>query len=183
MGPRSTFGAGPLRLAVGLAIVLLAAGASATISGVAGDGVHASARPANSVYLLPPQFELPPSCPFVALDPYGVCPLPAIYPRPWTRRAMISLCLDALCGSGFRPGDTILLLATRSEGSTFWRTVADRAGNFRSPLPAPLCRFAPIGLTASDNHAQRSNRLSLASTGCEGATPSPTRASQRKRRW
>jgi hypothetical protein len=106
------------------------------------------------VYQLAPQFELR-----------------TIPPQPWTRRATISLCSDALCGRGFGPGDTILLLATRSEGSTFWRTVADRAGNFRSPLPAPLCRFAPIGLTASDNHAHRSNRLSLASTGCERAAP------------
>lgn len=171
MGPRSRFGASPLRLAIWLAIVLLAAGASATISGVAGDSVHLAARPPNSVYQLPPQFELRPSCPFVTLDPYGACPLPAIPPRPWTRRAVISLCSEALCGSGFRPGDTILLLATRTEGSTFWRTVADGAGNFRSPLPAPLCRFAPIGLTASDNHAHRSNRLSLGSTGCQRATP------------
>ena len=210
MGPRSRFGASPLRLAIWLAIVLLAAGASATISGVAGDSVHLAARPHNSVYQLPPQFELRPSCPFVTLDPYGACPqcdglgvqnyfdqalvvpdeslslkngavapsqpllgsVPlTMPPRPWTRRAVISLCSEALCGSGFRPGDTILLLATRTEGSTFWRTVADGAGNFRSPLPAPLCRFAPIGLTASDNHAHRSNLLSLGSTGCQRATP------------
>src|ERR1700736_3589114 len=166
MAPRHTVRAGRLKLAILPVIVLLAAGASATTSGVIGHDVQASARLQASVLQLPPQFEMRPSCPVVTVDPNGACPLPAIPAQPWTQRGIISLCSESLCGSGFRPGDTILLLATRSEGSTFWHTLTDRSGNFRSLLPAPLCRFAPIGLAAFDSRAERSNQISLASTGC-----------------
>ena len=171
MGARSRFGAGPLKLVIWLAIVLLAAGASASTAGLVGQDVHASVRLQPSVVQLPPEFEMRPSCPVITADPNGACPLPAIPAQYWTKRAAIFLCSESLCGSGFHPGDSILLLATRAEGSTFWRTVADTAGKFRSPLPAPLCRFAPIGLAAFDNHADRSNRISLASTGCERPIP------------
>lgn len=166
MGPRSRFGAVPLKLAIWLAVVLLAGGASATITGVAQHEVHAPLGLHPSVFQLPPQFEVRPSCPVITVSTAGACPLPAIPAQAWSKRATIFLCSESLCGGGFHPGDIILLVATRTEGSTFWRTEADRAGNFRSALPAPLCRFAPIGLTAFDTHAVRSNRLSLASTGC-----------------
>jgi hypothetical protein len=170
MGPRSRFGTAPFKLAIWLAVLLLAAGAAAS-AGVVGDDVHAAPRLHASVFELPPRFEARPTCPVVTIDPSGACPLPAIPVQPWTRRATIFLCSESLCGRGFRRGDTILLLATRAEGSTFWRTRADRDGNFRSPLPSPLCHFTPVGLTAFDNHAGRSNRLSLASAGCAAFTP------------
>ena len=93
----------------------------------------------------------------------GACPLPA---KPWARRAVIYLCVESLCGRGFRPADTILLVARQADGSTFWRTRADRNGYFRSPLPSPLCHFTPVGLAAFDAHGERSNPLSLASMGC-----------------
>lgn len=152
MGPRSSVGIAPTKLAIWLAVVLLAAGAVAS-TGVVGHDVHGVG-------------EIRPSCPIVTIDPTGACPLPVIPVQPRTRRATIFLCSVSLCGRGFRPGDTILLLATRAEGSTFWRTGADRNGNFRSPLPLPLCRFAPIDLDAYGNHGERSNRLFLASVGC-----------------
>jgi len=110
-----------------------------------------------------------PLCLVITID--AACPLPAILARAPLKPAVIVLCSQSLCGSGFHPGDSVLLLATRAEGSTFWRAVADRSGNIRSTLPAPLCRFAPIGLTAFDTHADRSNQLSLASTGCERSIP------------
>jgi hypothetical protein len=166
MGPVSTFGAGPIKLAAALAVVLLAAGTAASRAGVVGHGVDASFRLQASVFSLPPQFEMHPYCPVMTADPNGACPLPVIPAETSTKRATIVLCSESLCGRGFHPGDTILLLATRAGGSTFWRTRADRSGSFRSALPAPLCRFAPVSLMAFDTHAYRSNRLSLGSTGC-----------------
>jgi hypothetical protein len=171
MRPRSRFGSGPLKLAIWPVIVVLAAGASASSLGVAGLDVPASTQPHGSVFQESSRFEVPPWCPVITVDPNGACPLPAIPVQPWSRRGTIFLCSESLCGSGFHPGDVILLLATRSEGSTFWRTAVDPSGKFRSALPAPLCRFAPIGLTAFDPHADRSNRISLGSTGCEKAIP------------
>ena len=151
MGPRSSVGIGPTKLAIWLAIALLAAGAVARTGGV-GHDAHGMG-------------EIRPSCLIVTIGPTGACPWPAMVPLR-TQRATIFLCSASLCGRGFRPGDTVLLLATRAEGSTFWRTGADRNGNFRSPLPSPLCRFAPIDLDAYGNHGERSNRLFLASVGC-----------------
>src|ERR1700694_3260391 len=103
MGPRSRFGAGPLKLAIGFAIVLLSAGASAS-SGLVGQNVHASARLQAAVIELPPEFEMRPSCPVITIDPNGACPLPAIPASYWTKRATIFLCSEALCGRGFHPG-------------------------------------------------------------------------------
>jgi hypothetical protein len=134
---------------------------------VVGYDVDPAPRLHASVFELPPRFEARPTCPVVTIDPSGACPLPAIPAQPWTKRAAIFLCSESLCGRGFRPGDTILLLATRAEGSTFWRTRADEDGNFRSPLPSPLCHFAPVSLTGFDTQAHRSNRLSLATNGCD----------------
>jgi hypothetical protein len=147
-------------------MVLLAAGASATVTGVAQPEVRTPSGLHASVFQLPPEFEVRPSCPVITVTTAGACPLPAIPVQAWSKRGTIFLCAESLCGSGFHPGDTILLLATRTEGSTFWWTSADRAGSIRSVLPAPLCRFAPVSLTAFDAQAYRSNRLSLATTGC-----------------
>jgi hypothetical protein len=94
------------------------------------------------------QFEVRPDCLVITVDTGGACPVPTIPAQGWVEPATISLCSESLCGRGFRPGDTILLLATRAEGSTFWRIQADRIGNFRSPLPSPLCRFASVGCLA-----------------------------------
>lgn len=170
MGPRSRFGAGPLRLATWSAI-LVAAGAVAASPGVVTPDIHASSEPHASVIQPSPQFRKPPSCPVIAIAPGGACPFPALPTRLPTKPAVIVLCAESVCGSGFRPGDVVLLLGTRSEGSTFWWTVADRSGNFRSALPAPLCRFTPIDLTAQDARVDQSARLSLASTGCERSVP------------
>ena len=166
IGPVATWAWYVVFAPFGLAVVLLAASAPPSTSGVVGHEVHASFRLHASVFQLPPQFEMRPYCPVITADPNGACPLPAIPAQSWTKRATIFLCSESLCGSGFHPGDIILLIATRADGSTFWRTAADRSGNFRSALPAPLCRFAPVGLMAFDTHTDRSNRLSLASTGC-----------------
>lgn len=165
MRPRSSPGIAPPKLAIWLAVALLAAGAVAS-TGVVGHDAHGVGRLNASVYSLPAPFDLRPSCLVVTIDPSAACPLPAIPVQPRTRPPTIVLCSVSLCGRGFRPGDTILLLATRAEGSTFWRIGADRNGNFRSPLPSPLCRFAPIDLDAYGNHGERSNRLFLASVGC-----------------
>jgi len=164
MGPRSTLGTVLFRLAIWLAAVLLAVGAA-----VVGHDVLAAPRLHASGSELPPQFEGQPTCLVLIIDLNGACPLPAIPAMPSTRRATLFLCSESLCGRGFRPGDSIMLLARRADGSTFWRTRADRDGNFRSPLPSPLCHFTPVGLTAFDDHAERSTRLSLASTGCVAA--------------
>jgi len=128
-----------------------------------------SVRMRPSVLQQPAQFELRQSCLTTSLD--GFCAQSANPAHFWTKPAAIFLCSESLCGRGFRPGDTILLLATRAGGSTFWRTIADRSGNFRSSLPAPLCRFAPVGLTAFDSHTGQSNRISLPTTGCGRAIP------------
>jgi hypothetical protein len=155
------------RLAIWAAVVLLASGALAA-NGSAIDQPGHSLPPSKVSLVLPALFEVRLSCPVITV---GACPMPAIPAAAPTRRATIVLCSESLCGSGFHPGETILLIAMRSEGSTFWRTRADRSGNFRSALPAPLCHFAPVSLTAFDTHAGRSNRLSLASTGCMPLTP------------
>jgi hypothetical protein len=128
--------------------------------------VHASARQPSSVFQLPAPFEMRPACPVITVEPHGACPLPAIPAETWTMRATLVLCAESLCGSGFHAGDTIMLLAIKAGGSTFWRTQADRFGGFRSELPAPLCRFAPVTLRAFDTHAYRSNAISLGSAGC-----------------
>jgi hypothetical protein len=169
MGPRGKFGAGSLRLPIWAAVVLLASGAAPIPARVVADGSQTPLTMRASVFELPPPFEVRPSCTVVTVSPEGLCALPANPAQLWTRRASIYLCSESLCGRGFPPAGTILLLATRSGGSTFWRTVADGAGNFRSDLPAPLCRFAPVGLTAFYSHEGRSNRISLATTGCQRA--------------
>jgi hypothetical protein len=171
MGPRPKFGAGPLRLAIWPAIVLLACGVAPVSHRLVGEASQASAGVHASVFQLPARFEMSSACPVIMVSPNGLCPLPANPAQLWTRRPAIVLCSESLCGSGFPARDTILLLATRAGGSTFWRTVADRAGNFRSALPAPLCRFAPVGMTAFDSYSHPSNRISLASTGCKRAIP------------
>jgi hypothetical protein len=168
---RLRFATSRVKLATGPALLLLSVGAAVSAPGLVDHSVHASAQLHASVFELPPQFELGPSCPVITVDPVGGCPLAAIPAEPWAKRATIHLCSESLCGSGFHPGDTILLVATRTEGSTFWRTVADRSGTFRSVLPAPLCRFAPVSLTGFDAQAHRSNRLSLATTGCVAVMP------------
>ena len=164
MGPRSTLGTVLFRVTIWLAAVLLAVGAA-----VVGHDVRAAPPVHASAFELSPQFEAQPTCLVLIIDLNGACPLPAIPAMPSTRRATLFLCSESLCGRGFRPGDVIMLLARRADGSTFWRTRADRDGNFRSPLPSPLCHFTPVGLTAFDDHAGRSTRLSLASTGCVAA--------------
>jgi hypothetical protein len=150
-----------LNVAIWLAVVLLAVGA-----GVVGPAILAAPRPYVSASERPAQFGARPTCQGLIVDLSGACPLPAIPAKPWTKRAAIFLCAESVCGRGFRQGDAILLLARQADGSTFWRTRADRDGNFRSPLPSPLCHFTPVGLTAFDDHGERSNRLSLASMGC-----------------
>jgi hypothetical protein len=171
MGPPSPFGVGPLRLAIFPATVLLALGAYELSPSLVSPQAHASSRLQTSVLQPPARFEMRPFCPVITMDPGGACPLLPIS-RPLPRKPpVIVLCSESVCGSGFRPGDSIELLATRAEGSTFWRTVADRSGNFSSTLPAPLCRFAPIGLTAFESNDDQSNRLSVASTGCEKSIP------------
>jgi hypothetical protein len=152
---------GLFKMAIRLAVVLLAVGA-----GVVGHDVLAAPRLHASVSGLPPQFEARPTCIFVTIDLSGGCPLPPISAQAWTTRATILLCADSLCGRGFRAGDTVTILARRADGSTFWRTRADRNGNFRSPLPLPLCHFTPVGLMAFDDSGERSIRLSLAKTRC-----------------
>ena len=169
MGPRLRFGPGTVKRATWPAILLLGAGVAASATGLVDHKVHASAQLHPSVYQLPPQLERP-YCSVITVDPVGACPLPVIPAQPWPRRSTIFLCSESLCGSGFHPGETILLVATRAEGSTFWRTVADRSGNIRSLLPAPLCRFAPVSLTGFDAQAYRSNRLAIASAGCTAVT-------------
>ena len=169
MGPRLT-GAATVKLATWPAMLLLGMGAAASATGLVDHNVHPSAQLHASVFQRPPQFDPRPYCPVVTVDPLGTCPLLAIPAQPWAKRATIFLCSESLCGSGFQPGETILLVATRTEGSTVWRTLADRSGNFRSVLPAPLCRFAPVTLTGFGAQAYRSNRLSLASAGCVAVT-------------
>jgi hypothetical protein len=166
MRRRFRFGVGPLTLAVWPAILLLGVGATASVTGVVGPDVRETARAHAPAFQLAPQFEVRPDCPVIIVDPGGACPVPPIATQARVSPATISLCVESLCGRGFRPGDTVLLLATRAEGSTFWRIRADPKGNFRSPLPSPLCRFAPIDLAAHGNHGERSNRLAVGSVGC-----------------
>ncbi len=166
MRPPSRFGASLLKLAIGPVVLLLGLGATASAMGVAGSEGRARAGLEAPTLQLPPQFEVRAYCLVITVDPGGVCPVPVIPAGAWVKPAAISICAESLCGRGFRPGDSILLLATRAEGSTFWRIRTDRNGNFRSPLPSPLCRFAPIDVAAYGNHGERSNRVSLASVGC-----------------
>jgi hypothetical protein len=161
MGPRLASGSAPSNVATLLVLLLLAVGAA-----MAGNDVLAAPRLPASASELPLQFEAQPPCLVLVIDLSGTCPLPAVPAAPFTRRATIFLCAESLCGRGFRPGDVITLLARTADGSTFWRTRADRGGNFRSPLPSPLCHFTPVGLMALGDHTGPSNRLSLASTGC-----------------
>ena len=163
-------GRGRVGLAIWPAVVLLASGASTANHRAIDQPLHSSPRFKVSL-AVPARFRLHPTCPVITVSPAGVCPLPAIPAQPPTKPAAIVLCTESLCGSGFYPGGVIFLLATRAEGSTFWRTVADSSGNFRSALPAPLCRFAPVRLWAFDTHAHRSNPLALASEGCVAFTP------------
>jgi len=161
MGPRAAFGSVPSKVSIWLAVVLLVVGA-ATV----GNDVLAAPRVPAPASAPPPQFEAQPPCLVLLIDTSGACPLPALPLKMFTNRATIFLCAESLCGRGFRPGDVIMLLATTAHGSTFWRIRADRGGNFRSPLPSPLCHFTPVGLTALGDHTGQSNRLSLASRGC-----------------
>src|SRR4029077_16018778 len=179
MGPRSALGSAPFNVAMWLAVVLLAVGAA-----MAGNDVLAAPRLPASASEVPIQFEAQPPCLVLLIDLTGRCPLPAIPATPFTRRATIFLCAESLCGSGFRADDVILLLARTDAGSRLWRddfimplartadgspfrrTRADRGGNFRSPLPSPLCHFTPVSLTALGDHTGQSTRLSLASTRC-----------------
>jgi hypothetical protein len=155
-----------LRLAIWLAVVLLASGA--TVASQRPIDHPVQSPPRFTVSLVPPaQFEVRPLCPVITVSSSGACPLPAIPAQPPSKPAAIFLWsqpLPWLCGTGFHPGDIIYLLATRADGSTFWRAVADASGDFRSTLPTPLCRLAPVSLTAYDTHIHRSNRLSLART-------------------
>src|SRR2546422_10016735 len=112
MGPGSRFGVGPLRLAILPATVLLAVGACVVRPGLASPGAHASSRLQTLVRQPPPRFEMRPLCPVITID--AACPLPAILARPPTKPAAIVLCSQSLCGSGFHPGESILLLATRA---------------------------------------------------------------------
>ena len=161
MGPRSALGSAPFNVAIWLAVVLLAVGAA-----MVGNDVLAAPRLPASASEVPIQFEAQPPCLVLLIDLTGRCPLAAVPATPFTRRATIFLCAESLCGRGFRPADVIMLLARTADGSTFWRTRADRGGNFRSPLPSPLCHFTPVSLTALGDHTGQSNRLSLASTRC-----------------
>ena len=166
MRPGFRFVAGPLKVALWPAMLLLGLGATANATGVVGPAIRTPARVEAPAFQRTTQFGVRPDCLVIAVDTGGVCPVPAIPAHGWMDPATISLCSTSLCGRGFRPGSTILLLATRAEGSTFWRIQADRNGNFRSPLPSPLCRFAPIHIAAYGNLGERSARLSLASVGC-----------------
>jgi hypothetical protein len=152
-------------------MLLLGLGATAYATGVVGSPIRTPARVEAHAFQPTTQFEVRPDCLVITVGTGDGCPVPAIPAQRWVEPATISLCSESLCGRGFRPGDTILLLATRAEGSTFWRIQADRNGNFRSPLPSPLCRFAPIDLAAYGNLGERSDRLSLASVGCLALRP------------
>ena len=161
MGPRSAFGSALSNMAISVVILLLAVGAA-----MVGNDVLAAPRVPGSASEPPLQFDAAPPCLVLLIDTSGACPLPAHPLKMITNRATITLCDQSLCGRGFRPGDAIMLLARTADGSTFWRTRADRGGNFRSPLPSPLCHFTPVGLMALGDHTGQSNRLSLASTRC-----------------
>jgi hypothetical protein len=152
-------------------MLLLGLGAATNAARVVGSAIRTPARVEAPAFQRTTQFDVRPDCLVITVDTGGACPVPAIPAQGWVEPATISLCSTSLCGRGFRPGDTILLLATRAEGSTFWRIQADRNGNFRSPLPSPLCRFAPIDMAAYGNLGERSDRLSLASVGCRALRP------------
>jgi len=161
MGPRSAFGRARSNVAIWLAVLLLAVGVA-----IVGNDVLAAPRLPASASEPPLQVDAPPPCLVLLIDTSGACPLPALPLKMFTNRATIFLCDESLCGRGFRQGDVITLLARTADGSTFWRTRADRGGNFRSSLPSPLCHFTPVDLTAFGDRTGQSNRLSVARTGC-----------------
>ena len=119
------------------------------------------------------------ACSVITANPLGVCPpsvaQPASGTQPTLARCPGPARLPAddrverhlsVCGSGFHPGDPVYLVAIGPAGSTFWRTVPDRLGAFKSALPSPLCRLTPARVVAVSTQDAQTNWLSIARIPC-----------------
>ena len=119
------------------------------------------------------------ACPVITANPLGVCPPSVAQPgggtQPTLARCPGPARLPAadrmerplsVCGSGFHPGNLVYLVAIGPTGSTFWRTVPDRLGAFKSALPSPLCRLTPAKVVAVSTDDAQSNWLSIARIPC-----------------
>jgi hypothetical protein len=72
----------------------------------------------------------------------------------------------AVCGAGFRAGETLTLSAGGTRASVSWISRADSAGRFRSLLPPALCRTVPMTLVVTGSAGDRSNALTLTPNAC-----------------
>ena len=119
------------------------------------------------------------ACSVITANPLGVCP-PSVAQPASGRQPTLARCPGparlpaddrverhlSVCGSGFHPGDPVYLVAIGPTGSTFWRTVPDRLGAFKSALPSPLCRLTPARVVAVSTQDAQTNWLSIARIPC-----------------
>jgi hypothetical protein len=71
----------------------------------------------------------------------------------------------AVCGVGFRAGESLTLTAGGARGVS-WTSHADGAGRFRAVLPPALCRVVPISLVVAGSAGDRSNTLTVTRNTC-----------------
>jgi len=60
----------------------------------------------------------------------------------------------------------VTITATGLHGTYSWQVMASSSGTFVSPVPAFLCRLAPVMLVAKGSTGDRSNPLFLPATSC-----------------
>jgi len=164
------------------ALVMVAAAtaaAMATIQPQASAGLSVGALTAPATPSGHPGVAAGLACRVITANPLGVCPPPLAQPASG-RQPTLARCPGparqpaadrlerglSVCGSGFHPGDLVYVVASGPTGSTFWRTVPDRLGAFKSALPSPLCRLTPARVVAVSTHDVQSNWLSIARIPC-----------------
>ncbi|HYM50539.1 MAG TPA: hypothetical protein VET65_08180 [Candidatus Limnocylindrales bacterium] len=120
-----------------------------------------------------------PNCPPVTANPLGCRPVPPL-PVPPPREPHIALCVGSLppsgptrlasppwiCGSGFRALEMVQLVATGRRGSLAWQVRATPAGGLLTPVPAGLCRLAPLWVVARTPGGAFSNVLAMPVLRC-----------------
>ena len=177
---------GPMKMTLrSLAVRALVMVAAASAAAMATIQPQASAGPSAGALTSPatpsghPGVAAGLPCRVITASPLGVCP-PPVAQAASGRQPTLARCPGparlppadrterrlSVCGSGFHPGDLVYVVAIGPTGSTFWRTVPDRLGAFKSALPSPLCRLTPARVVAVSTHDVQSNWLSIARIPC-----------------
>jgi hypothetical protein len=145
--------------------------------------------PINQCWCPPPYVESPsripcspPCTPVGAAGPQLVIPCPPVPPPPAPGQPAIWLCPSPLilqpapgtgpsrgtllCGRGFHPNELVTVTATSARGVVSWSATANPTGSLVTSLWAPLCRLAPVTLTAVGAQGDRSNSLVVPGPAC-----------------